>query len=131
MHWRRMPPTPLAARLIRITTVTLMRCRNRRRMWCWCAAGGSQWCQCGDRCRVGGRRRVGCEGADHTLTGGDPSRLSPEQKEMALSQAAGALAGGLSGQNLAGIALNAGIAENSVEITTFHLSSEQPKILKR
>ncbi|MBN5126725.1 VENN motif pre-toxin domain-containing protein [Stenotrophomonas maltophilia] len=50
---------------------------------------------------------------------------------MALSQAAGALAGGLSGQNLAGIALNAGIAENSVEITTFHLSSEQPKILKR
>ncbi|MDT3486392.1 hemagglutinin repeat-containing protein [Stenotrophomonas maltophilia] len=53
----------------------------------------------------------------NTLTGGDPSRLSPEQKEMvlALSQAVGALAGGLSGQDLAGIALNAGIAKNSVE----------------
>lgn len=53
----------------------------------------------------------------NTLTGGDPSKLSPEQKEMvlALSQAVGALAGGLSGQDLAGIALNAGIAKNSVE----------------
>ncbi|OBU57319.1 hypothetical protein A9K70_10530 [Stenotrophomonas maltophilia] len=53
----------------------------------------------------------------NTLTGGDPSRLSPEQKEMvlALSQAVGALASGLSGQDLAGIALNAGIAKNSVE----------------
>ncbi|WP_414486609.1 hemagglutinin repeat-containing protein [Stenotrophomonas maltophilia] len=53
----------------------------------------------------------------NTLTGGNPSELSPEQKEMvlALSQAVGALAGGLSGQDLAGIALNAGIAKNSVE----------------
>ncbi|MBH1587521.1 hemagglutinin repeat-containing protein [Stenotrophomonas maltophilia] len=53
----------------------------------------------------------------NTLTGGDPSRLSPEQKEMvlALSQAVGALASGLSGQDLAGIALDAGIAKNSVE----------------
>uniref|UniRef100_UPI000AAA9A8C VENN motif pre-toxin domain-containing protein n=1 Tax=Stenotrophomonas maltophilia TaxID=40324 RepID=UPI000AAA9A8C len=53
----------------------------------------------------------------NTLTGGDPSRLSPEQREMvlALSQAVGALAGGLSGQDLAGITLNAGIAKNSVE----------------
>ena len=36
----------------------------------------------------------------NTLTGGDPSKLSPEQKEMvlALSQAVGALAGGLSEQ---------------------------------
>ncbi|MCO7485757.1 hemagglutinin repeat-containing protein [Stenotrophomonas maltophilia] len=52
-----------------------------------------------------------------TLTGGDPSKLSPGQKEMvlALSQAVGALASGLSGQDLAGIALNAGIAKNSVE----------------
>ncbi|WP_049441839.1 VENN motif pre-toxin domain-containing protein, partial [Stenotrophomonas maltophilia] len=51
----------------------------------------------------------------NTLTGGNPSELSPEQKEMvlALSQAVGALAGGLSGQDLAGIALNAGIAKNS------------------
>nr|WP_258008286.1 MULTISPECIES: VENN motif pre-toxin domain-containing protein [unclassified Stenotrophomonas] len=34
------------------------------------------------------------------MTGGDPSKLSPEQKEMvlALSQAVGALAGGLSEQ---------------------------------
>ncbi|WP_374083020.1 VENN motif pre-toxin domain-containing protein [Stenotrophomonas sp. P2112] len=60
-----------------------------------------------------------------TLTGGDPSRLSPEQKEMvlALSQAVGALASGLSGQDLAGIALNAGIAKNSVENN--YLSFEQ------
>ncbi|WP_263469135.1 VENN motif pre-toxin domain-containing protein [Stenotrophomonas riyadhensis] len=34
---------------------------------------------------------------------------------LALAQAVGALAGGLSGQDLAGIALNAGIAKNSVE----------------
>ncbi|WP_423169919.1 VENN motif pre-toxin domain-containing protein, partial [Stenotrophomonas maltophilia] len=61
----------------------------------------------------------------NTLTGGDPSRLSPEQKEMvlALSQAVGALASGLSGQDLAGIALNAGIAKNSVENN--YLSFEQ------
>ena len=60
-----------------------------------------------------------------TLTGGDPSRLSPEQKEMvlALSQAVGALASGLSGQDLGGIALNAGIAKNSVENN--YLSFEQ------
>ncbi|WP_372485794.1 hemagglutinin repeat-containing protein [Stenotrophomonas sepilia] len=53
----------------------------------------------------------------NTLTGGNPAELSPEQKEMvlALSQAVGALASGLSGQDLAGIALNAGIAKNSVE----------------
>ena len=53
----------------------------------------------------------------NTLTGGNPAELSPEQKEMvlALSQAVGALASGLSGPDLAGIALNAGIAKNSVE----------------
>ncbi|XFC38205.1 hemagglutinin repeat-containing protein [Stenotrophomonas indicatrix] len=52
-----------------------------------------------------------------TLFGGDPSNLSPQQREavLALSQAVGALAGGLSGQDLVGIALNAGIARNSVE----------------
>ncbi len=51
------------------------------------------------------------------LFGGDPSNLSPQEREtvLALSQAVGALAGGLSGQDLAGIALNAGIARNSVE----------------
>ncbi|MDH6331809.1 filamentous hemagglutinin [Stenotrophomonas sp. 1278] len=51
------------------------------------------------------------------LFGGDPSNLSPQEREavLALSQAVGALAGGLSGQDLAGIALNAGIAKNSVE----------------
>ncbi|MNV10945.1 hypothetical protein D3C71_1014890 [compost metagenome] len=51
------------------------------------------------------------------LFGGDPSKLSPQEREtvLALSQAVGALAGGLSGQDLAGIALNAGIAKNSVE----------------
>ncbi|MDR6696068.1 hemagglutinin repeat-containing protein [Stenotrophomonas sp. 1337] len=51
------------------------------------------------------------------LFGGDPSSLSPQEREavLALSQAVGALAGGLSGQDLAGIALNAGIAKNSVE----------------
>nr|WP_312787029.1 hemagglutinin repeat-containing protein [Stenotrophomonas indicatrix] len=52
-----------------------------------------------------------------TLFGGNPANLSPQQREavLALSQAVGALAGGLSGQDLAGIALNAGIARNSVE----------------
>ncbi|KXU96992.1 hypothetical protein AB839_09530 [Stenotrophomonas sp. DDT-1] len=52
-----------------------------------------------------------------TLFGGNPANLSPQQREavLALSQAVGALAGGLSGQDLAGIALNAGIAKNSVE----------------
>ncbi len=46
-----------------------------------------------------------------TLYGGNASKLSPQEKEtiLALSQAVGALAGGLSGQDLAGIALNAGI----------------------
>ncbi|HFL5959510.1 TPA: VENN motif pre-toxin domain-containing protein, partial [Stenotrophomonas maltophilia] len=67
----------------------------------------------------------------NTLTGGDPSKLSPEQKEMvlALSQAVGALAGGLSGQDLAGIALNAGIAKNSVENN--FLAEDQARVLKR
>nr|WP_277879261.1 VENN motif pre-toxin domain-containing protein [Stenotrophomonas maltophilia] len=67
----------------------------------------------------------------NTLTGGDPSKLSPEQKEMvlALSQAVGALAGGLSGQDLAGIALNAGIAKNSVENS--FLAEDQARVLKR
>ncbi|MCU1064504.1 hemagglutinin repeat-containing protein [Stenotrophomonas maltophilia] len=66
-----------------------------------------------------------------TLTGGDPSRLSPEQKEMvlALSQAVGALAGGLSGQDLAGIALNAGIAKNSVENN--FLAEDQARVMKQ
>ncbi|MFG6088900.1 VENN motif pre-toxin domain-containing protein [Stenotrophomonas indicatrix] len=52
-----------------------------------------------------------------TLYGGNASKLSPQEKEtiLALSQAVGALAGGLSGQDLAGIALNAGIAKNSAE----------------
>ncbi|WP_369038399.1 hemagglutinin repeat-containing protein [Stenotrophomonas maltophilia] len=52
-----------------------------------------------------------------TLFGGNPANLSPQQREavLALSQAVGALVGGLSGQDLAGIALNAGIAKNSVE----------------
>lgn len=67
----------------------------------------------------------------NTLTGGDPSRLSPEQKEMvlALSQAVGALASGLSGQDLAGIALNAGIAKNSVENN--FLTEDQARVLKQ
>lgn len=52
-----------------------------------------------------------------SLFGGNPANLSPQQREavLALSQAVGALVGGLSGQDLAGIALNAGIAKNSVE----------------
>ncbi|WP_279324058.1 hemagglutinin repeat-containing protein [Stenotrophomonas sp. LMG 10879] len=52
-----------------------------------------------------------------TLYGGNASKLSPQEKGtiLALSQAVGALAGGLSGQDLAGIALNAGIAKNSAE----------------
>ncbi|MES9026067.1 VENN motif pre-toxin domain-containing protein [Stenotrophomonas sp. BSUC-16] len=51
------------------------------------------------------------------LFGGNPANLSPRQREsvLALSQAVGALAGGLSGQDLAGIALNAGIAKSSAE----------------
>lgn len=67
----------------------------------------------------------------NTLTGGDPSRLSPEQKEMvlALSQAVRALASGLSGQDLAGIALNAGIAKNSVENN--FLAEDQARVLKQ
>ncbi|WP_241486887.1 VENN motif pre-toxin domain-containing protein, partial [Stenotrophomonas maltophilia] len=67
----------------------------------------------------------------NTLTGGDPSRLSQEQKEMvlALSQAVGALAGGLSGQDLAGIALNAGIAKNSVENN--FLAEDQARVMKQ
>ncbi|MHC1675194.1 VENN motif pre-toxin domain-containing protein [Stenotrophomonas maltophilia] len=50
-------------------------------------------------------------------------------EEVALSQAVGALAGGLSGQDLAGIALNAGIAKNSVENN--FLAEDQPRVLKR
>ncbi|XFC38200.1 hemagglutinin repeat-containing protein [Stenotrophomonas indicatrix] len=65
-----------------------------------------------------------------TLFGGDPSNLSPQQREavLALSQAVGALAGGLSGQDLVGIALNAGIARNSVENN--FLTEPQALVLK-
>jgi len=64
------------------------------------------------------------------LFGGDPSKLSPKEREtvLALSQAMGALAGGLSGQDLAGIALNAGIARNSVENN--FLTEPQALVLK-
>ncbi|WP_329846362.1 VENN motif pre-toxin domain-containing protein [Stenotrophomonas sepilia] len=67
----------------------------------------------------------------NTLTGGNPAELSPKQKEMvlALSQAVGALASGLSGQDLAGIALNAGIAKNSVENN--FLAEDQARVLKQ
>ncbi|WP_232463094.1 hemagglutinin repeat-containing protein [Stenotrophomonas sp. WZN-1] len=67
----------------------------------------------------------------NTLTGGDPSKLSQEQKEMvlALSQAVGALASGLPGQELAGIALNAGIAKNSVENN--FLAEDQARVMKQ
>jgi hypothetical protein len=51
------------------------------------------------------------------LYGGDPSKLSEEEKQnvLALSQAVGALAGGLGGEGLVGAAAGANIARNSVE----------------
>ncbi|ARZ73781.1 hypothetical protein CCR98_06215 [Stenotrophomonas sp. WZN-1] len=66
-----------------------------------------------------------------TLFGGNPANLSPQQREavLGLSQAVGALAAGLSGQDLAGIALNAGIAKNSVENN--FLTEDQARVLKQ
>ncbi|WP_262239238.1 hemagglutinin repeat-containing protein [Stenotrophomonas maltophilia] len=66
-----------------------------------------------------------------SLFGGNPANLSPQQREavLALSQAVGALAGGLSGQDLAGITLNAGIAKNSVENN--FLTEDQARVLKQ
>jgi len=67
----------------------------------------------------------------NSLTGGNPAKLSPEQKEvaLALSHAVGVLAGGLLAQDLAGITLNAGIVKNSVENN--FLAEDQARAMKQ
>jgi filamentous hemagglutinin len=67
----------------------------------------------------------------NSLTGGNPAKLSPEQKEvaLALSHAVGVTAGGLLAQDLAGITLNAGIAKNSVENN--FLAEDQARAMKQ
>ncbi|WP_294989962.1 hemagglutinin repeat-containing protein [uncultured Stenotrophomonas sp.] len=77
------------------------------------ANGGSA--SSGAASAVGGE--LAAEFLINKLYGGDPSQLSPKQREtvLALSQAVGAMAGGLSGNDLAKVALNAGIAKNAAE----------------
>lgn len=66
------------------------------------------------------------------LYGGDPSKLTEEEKQniLALSQAVGALAGGLGGEGLAGAALGANLARNSVE-NNFLTNDQAEKFAKR
>ncbi|PSD27754.1 hypothetical protein C7E18_06440 [Stenotrophomonas maltophilia] len=71
----------------------------------------------------------------NTLTGGDPSKLSPEQKEvvLALSQVVGALAGGLLGCALAG-GIPAGMrlaGRNRLEMAVLGPVSAMPSMLLR
>lgn len=64
------------------------------------------------------------------LYGGDPSKLDEQQKQtiLALSQAVGALAGGVGGQSLTGAALGASIAGNSVENNRLLTATEIARI---
>ncbi|MGN7840299.1 VENN motif pre-toxin domain-containing protein, partial [Stenotrophomonas sp. 22385] len=64
------------------------------------------------------------------LYGGDPGKLDEQQKQtiLALSQAVGALAGGLEGQGLASAGLGANIAGNSVENNRLLTAPERARI---
>jgi filamentous hemagglutinin len=66
------------------------------------------------------------------LYGGDPSKLNEQEKQniLALSQAVGALAGGLGGEGLTGAALGANLAKNSVE-NNFLTNDQAEKFAKR